>query len=137
MRPAGRPPKALPSGYSADHRHRLPCAPAPACPPRTPPALQRGALGLLVLPLASLLEMSARMADSIRRAVAGASSLGWARPPRFVSPSEPLTPYDRAEALGCWLLTELETRAAQHLPAAGSGDQYGKFVLCVPAEQHG
>lgn len=44
--------------------------------------LKRGILGFVVIPLASLLEMSARMADSIRRAVAGTSSLAWVRPPR-------------------------------------------------------
>ena len=46
--------------------------------------LKRGALGFVVLPLASLLEMSSRMADSIRRAVAGSSNVGWVRPPRCV-----------------------------------------------------
>lgn len=44
--------------------------------------VKRGVLGFVVLPLASLLEMSARMADSVRRAVAGGSSLAWVRPPR-------------------------------------------------------
>jgi hypothetical protein len=47
--------------------------------------MKRGAIGLVVLPLASLLEMCASTADSIRRAVAGSSNVGWVRPPRWVS----------------------------------------------------
>ena len=46
--------------------------------------MKRGAIGLVVLPLASLLEMCASTADSIRRAVAGSSNVGWVRPPRWV-----------------------------------------------------
>ncbi len=71
--------------------------------------LQRGALRAVALPLAVLLEMSARFADSVRRAVAGSSNLGWLRPPRHVSPSEALAPYDWSSAMGRWLLTELQT----------------------------
>lgn len=70
--------------------------------------LQRGALRAVALPLAVLLEMSARFADSVRRAVAGSSNLGWLRPPRHVSPSEALAPYDWSSAMGRWLLTELQ-----------------------------
>jgi len=71
--------------------------------------LQRGALRAVALPLAVLLEMSARFADSVRRAVAGSSNLGWLRPPRHVSPSEALAPYNWSSAMGRWLLTELQT----------------------------
>ncbi|KAG7670791.1 hypothetical protein KSW81_004224 [Nannochloris sp. 'desiccata'] len=71
--------------------------------------LQRGALRAVALPLAVVLEMSARFADSVRRAVAGSSNLGWLRPPRHVSPSEALAPYDWSCAMGRWLLTELQT----------------------------
>lgn len=46
--------------------------------------IRRGAIGVVVLPLASLLEMLASTADSIRRAVAGSSNVGWVRPPRWV-----------------------------------------------------
>lgn len=72
---------------------RTPLSPLPAHP-LPPPRLnagglagfahgvKRGVLGFVVIPLASLLEMSARMADSIRRAVAGTSCLSWVRPPR-------------------------------------------------------
>ncbi len=71
--------------------------------------IQRGVLRAVALPLAVLLEMSARFADSVRRAVAGSSNLGWLRPPRHVSPSEALAPYDWSSAMGRWLLTELQT----------------------------
>lgn len=46
--------------------------------------IKRGAIGVVVLPLASLLEMLAGASDSIRRAVAGSSNVGWVRPPRWV-----------------------------------------------------
>lgn len=46
--------------------------------------MRRGVIGVVVLPLASLLEMLASTADSIRRAVAGSSNVGWVRPPRWV-----------------------------------------------------
>ena len=60
--------------------------------PLTPPGgflgllggIKRGAIGVVVLPLVSLLEMSASTADSICRAVAGSSNVGWVRPPRWV-----------------------------------------------------
>eukprot|EP00887_Chlorella_sp_A99_P007395 scaffold2.g7395.t1 len=98
--------------------------------------LARGALGFVVLPLASLLEMSARMAQSIRRAVAGASGVGWVRPPRFVSPGEPLAPYNFSEAMGRWLLTELERAAVAHAPPE-DGPHFGAFVLCTPGAAAG
>lgn len=66
-----------------------------------------GLLGAVAIPLATLLEMVTHMADSVRHAVAGATSVGWLRPPRYVSLIEPLMPYDRAEAMGRWLLSEI------------------------------
>lgn len=75
--------------------------------------MQRGAFRAVALPLAALLEMIARFADSVRRAVAGSSNLGWLRPPRHVSPSEALAPYDWSSAMGRWLLTELDRAEKQ------------------------
>ena len=107
--------------------------------------LQRGALGAVALPLAVLLEMSARFADSVRRAVAGSSNLGWLRPPRYVSPSEALVPYDWSSAMGRWLLTELDRAEAQ--AAARRGGQFDMsnvsarlaetFFLCTAAKESG
>jgi len=88
--------------------------------------IQRGALGAVALPLSSLLEMCATTADSVRRAVAGSSNVGWLRPPRLVSSSEPLAPYDWSQAMGRWLLRELD-RAETH--------GLEEFALCVPAER--
>lgn len=104
--------------------------------------LQRGALGAVALPLASLLEMSARFADSVRRAVAGSSNVGWLRPPRHVSASEPLTPYDWSQAMGRWLLQGLDRAEAQRaqrrrLPPSASDFVPGEFVLCAPAGARG
>ena len=53
--------------------------------------MKRGALGVFVLPLASLLEMLASIADSIRRAVAGSSNVGWVRPPRWAGVGQDAT----------------------------------------------
>lgn len=97
--------------------------------------LRRGALGAVALPLASFLEMSARTADSIRRAVAGSSNLGWMRPPRPVSHQDRLAPYDWSEAMGRWLLNEVERADAKH--AAWKGRVEGEvFLLCVPAANY-
>ncbi|PSC70464.1 Methionine gamma-lyase isoform A [Micractinium conductrix] len=126
--------------------------------------IKRGAIGVVVLPLVSLLEMSASTADSIRRAVAGSSNVGWVRPPRFVSPAQPLAPYSWPEAMGRWLLTELERSSLprghtpvrmQQAPAADSplpasglaaalqrrqqeeAPRWGAFVLCLPLAERG
>ena len=69
--------------------------------------LRAGVVGAFVIPLASLLEMFAHTADSVRRSVAGSSSVGWLRPPRFVSSTEALPRYDWSEAMGRWLLAEV------------------------------
>ena len=87
--------------------------------------LQRGALGLVVLPVASLLETSAHVAHSIRRAVAGTSGVGWSRPPRQVLRSSPLPLYDRSDAMGRWLLSQISTRFDE------------LFVACVQTRQAG
>jgi hypothetical protein len=96
---------------------------------------RRGALGAVALPLASLLEMSARLADSIRRGVAGSSGLGWLRPPRHVGAAEPLQAYDWSRAMGRWLLTELDRGARGGGGGGGGGGE--AFVLCVPAAERG
>ncbi len=101
--------------------------------------MQRGALGAVALPLAVILEMAARFADSVRRAVAGSSNLGWLRPPRHVSASEALTAYDWSEAMGRWLLAELRRRearaAARRRGTAAHNTPRGpeEFWLCRPA----
>jgi hypothetical protein len=87
--------------------------------------------------------MFASTAASIRRAVEGHSNVGWLRPPRFVHAALPLEPYSWAEAMGRWLLTELErfslARTAHRAAAAAvrAGDappqpqpRHGAFVLC-------
>ena len=58
----------------------------------------RGALGLLVRPLDSLLATCAGMADSIRTLIMGPPAIApRVRPPRYVPPTGPLTPYDLSE----------------------------------------
>lgn len=73
---------------------RRPCQERPPLPAHVPCAgglwgllagIKRGAIGVVVLPLASLLDMLAGASDSIRRAVAGSSNVGWVRPPRCVA----------------------------------------------------
>eukprot|EP00884_Botryococcus_braunii_P001070 jgi/Botrbrau1/10964/Bobra.0383s0018.1 len=84
----------------------------------------RGALGALLRPTASLLDMSSRVADSLRLAVMGprhmASRL---RPPRYVPLSKPLPAYDWSEAMGRFLLS-----------AAGEQFVTEEFVACRQLE---
>ena len=100
--------------------------------------MKRGVVGVVVLPLASLLETAARTAESVRSAVAGASSAGWVRPPRYVHPSLPLAPYNWSEAMGRWLLAGLERGAGGQPPRSGAAAAahrtplLGSFVLCAP-----
>ena len=66
----------------------------------------RGAAGVLVQPLAFALEASVAVADSLRSAIMGIPPLlPRARPPRHVSPQEPLAVYNWSEvrALLCCL----------------------------------
>ncbi|KFM26705.1 Methionine gamma-lyase [Auxenochlorella protothecoides] len=76
--------------------------------------LVKGSVGVVVLPLASALDMLARTAASVRLAVVGAPALGWTRPPRYVPAGAPLPAYVAEQALGRWLLLELEA-AGDHL----------------------
>ena len=58
----------------------------------------RGLVGALVRPLASLLETSAKVADSIRNVVMGPpATVPRVRPPRYVSAVDPLARYDWSE----------------------------------------
>ena len=96
--------------------------------------LQKGSFKAVALPLAALLEMIARFADSVRRAVAGSNNLGWLRPPRHVSTSEALAPYDWSSAMGRWLLCELERAEIQAAARARSGIGGGNELPALPAE---
>jgi len=108
--------------------------------------VRRGALGLVILPLASVLGSMAELAESVRRAVAGTNSIGWARPPRYVPTTSasslqylggdggvrgrsslPLPCYNASEAMGRWLLLQLQATAAL---------LYGReeYVLCLPSK---
>lgn len=91
---------------------------------------RRGALGLVVLPVVAVLEMSARLADSVRRAVAGSNNVGWARPPRYVSSQKALEAYAWSDAMGRWLLTELQKMEGHDEDEQGRARE--TFVLCVP-----
>jgi hypothetical protein len=105
--------------------------------------IRRGALGLVILPLASLLGSMAELAESVRRAVAGTNSIGWARPPRYVPTTSasslqylgggggrrslPLPCYNASEAMGRWLLLQLQA-------AAASLYDREEYVLCMPSK---
>lgn len=55
-------------------------------------------IGALLKPVAGLLETCARVADSFRNIVLGpAEVVPRVRPPRFVSPVDPLASYNKAE----------------------------------------
>jgi hypothetical protein len=72
---------------------------------------RHGALGVVMIPLAELLQMSAATAMSIRRAVAGSYNLGWKRPPRWIDDSERLLPYDFEDSMGRWILMQLQSQS--------------------------
>lgn len=58
----------------------------------------QGVVGALLKPVASVLETCARVADSFRQVVMGpAEVVPRVRPPRFVSPVNPLAAYDKLE----------------------------------------
>lgn len=58
----------------------------------------RGAVGALVRPTASLLDMSNRVADSLRLAIMGPRpTAGRIRPPRYVPLASPVPAYDWSE----------------------------------------
>ena len=68
----------------------------------------RGLMGALVKPLASLLETSASVAESIRTVVVGAPEVvPRVRPPRYVSPVDPLAPYNWCEVCACFAVWTL------------------------------
>lgn len=78
--------------------------------------LGRGVTGAAVLPLAALLEMLTRTTASVRAAVAGRSTLGWARPPRLLDGSRTLERYDFSAALASWVLVQLGGRNGDSSP---------------------
>ena len=107
--------------------------------------VRRGALGFVVLPLVALLEMSARAADSVRRAVAGSSNVGWVRPPRWVGPSptvkytyQPVACWIRCIAHGALALTRVRwmcryINAGQPLRAYAWSEAMGRWLLAEVA----
>lgn len=72
--------------------------------------VRHGALGVVMIPVAELLQMSAATAMSIRRAVAGSYNLGWKRPPRWIDDSGQLLPYDFEDSMGRWILMQLHSQ---------------------------
>ncbi|KAL6783764.1 hypothetical protein ACKKBF_B05705 [Auxenochlorella protothecoides x Auxenochlorella symbiontica] len=98
--------------------------------------LVKGSVGVVVLPLASALDMLARTAASVRLAVVGAPALGWTRPPRYVPAGAPLPAYVAEQALGRWLLLELEA-AGELGSAEGGTNPAAAFVSCTRLEPDG
>ena len=87
--------------------------------------VRHGALGVVLIPVAAFLEMSAETALSIRRSVAGSSNIGWIRPPRWIPGTNFDVPYDREESMGRWLLLQLNHRDQQ---SKASDEQ---FIGCI------
>ncbi|KAK9798969.1 hypothetical protein WJX73_003190 [Symbiochloris irregularis] len=70
-----------------------------------------GIIGALIRPIDGMLDTCARVADSIRTAVMGPPVLASRiRPPRYVNASGPLAIYDWSEAMGRYLLGDVDKR---------------------------
>jgi len=92
---------------------------------------RHGALGVIMIPVAELLQMSAATAMSIRRAVAGSYNLGWKRPPRWIDDSGTLLPYDFEDSMGRWILMQLNS---QGLWTSRLGPD--EYVCCTETKSH-
>eukprot|EP00890_Picochlorum_soloecismus_P002884 jgi/Picsp_1/3597/NSC_06434-R1_vacuolar protein sorting-associated len=93
--------------------------------------VRHGALGVIMIPVAELLQMSAATAMSIRRAVAGSYNLGWKRPPRWIDESGTLLPYDFEDSMGRWILMQLNS---QGICSASFG--LDEYVCCTETKSN-